>query len=635
MKKICHIRWRGFDITINISQVFSLILLLLSTLVFAEDKKQKTPNSLQDLEKEIRRIMAEKKVPGVSIGIVSADQVLWYGSFGKADVSANKPVTPDTLFRIGSTSKAFVSLSILQLVEQGRLKLDDPVHKWAPEVEFTNPWESTDPVRIVNVLEHTSGFDDIALREYAQNDPNPISLRDGLAFNPKSRVARWRPGTRMSYCNSGPPIAAYIVEKITGQRFEDYVQQHLFAPLEMNTTSYFLTPQVEQKLTKLYRDDGITTYPYWHIILRPSGSINASAREMGNYIQMYLNRGSFHGKQIVQLSSMERMEKPASTYAARLGMTSGYGLSNYTTPHKLFVFHGHDGGVEGGLTEMTYLPDHGRGFIMMMNCSNGAAFDDINELLRNYLIRDLPKPALPVPSTVATDLISKYSGWYEPISPRIEMLRFLERILGMTHIKMTSKEFQLKSLGASKSYIPVGQRLFREKDYLLPTLALIPNAEEGVVIQTMWTTFRKIPAPLAILQILLSALIVLLMVSSVLFALIWIPRKLFGRMRGVTDLHIRFIPFLSVLCLIAFVLLITFEGDDIMLLGRITWLSVSLFLLTILFALFSFWGFVLALRAPKTLRRSVAIHSLLVAAANMIVALYLLYWGIIGLRTWA
>jgi CubicO group peptidase (beta-lactamase class C family) len=86
--------------------------------------------------------------------------------------------TADTLFRIGSTSKVFVSLSILMLVDQGKLSLDDPVHKLAPEVWFDNPWESSDPVRAVNLLEHTTGWDDLHFREYAKQAPDSMSLRE-------------------------------------------------------------------------------------------------------------------------------------------------------------------------------------------------------------------------------------------------------------------------------------------------------------------------------------------------------------------------------------------------------------------------------------------------------------------------
>ena len=97
-----------------------------------------------------------------------------------------------------------------------------PVRKLAPEVWFENRWEASDPVRVVNLLEHTTGWDDMHLHEYAVDAPPSLGLREALDSYHRSRISRWPPGTRMAYCNSGPPVAAYIVEKITHQRFEDY-----------------------------------------------------------------------------------------------------------------------------------------------------------------------------------------------------------------------------------------------------------------------------------------------------------------------------------------------------------------------------------------------------------------------------
>src|SRR5262249_4738137 len=160
----------------------------------------------------------ETRTPGAGIAIVSRDQVEWVAGIGKADVAANKPADADTLFRIGSVSKAFAALAALQLQEQGKLQLTDTVKQWDPDVAFENAWESSDSVRLVHLMEHTTGFDDIHLREYALNDPK-MSLRDALAYGADSRVSRWRPGSRMSYCNAGPAVLATVIEKVSGERF--------------------------------------------------------------------------------------------------------------------------------------------------------------------------------------------------------------------------------------------------------------------------------------------------------------------------------------------------------------------------------------------------------------------------------
>jgi len=144
------------------------------------------------------KILKDTHTNGVSIPIVHKNGPEWVTGISMADLASNRAATADTLFRIGSTLKAFVSLSILMLVDQGKLSLDDPVHKLAPEVWFDNPWESSDPVRVVNLLEHTTARDDLHFREYAKQALDSMSLREGLDYDHHSRTSRWPAGTRNS-----------------------------------------------------------------------------------------------------------------------------------------------------------------------------------------------------------------------------------------------------------------------------------------------------------------------------------------------------------------------------------------------------------------------------------------------------
>src|SRR5262249_17769689 len=233
-----------------------VLLCVLVPIGRAADRKEEKPKpaqSIAELQQQLEKILKDTHTPGVSVAIVRRDGPEWVAGLGKADVSSNRATTADTLFRIGSTSKAFVALSILMLVDQGKLLLDDPVHKLAPEVWFENRWEATDPVWVVHLLEHTTGWDDMHLREYAKDWPGTMGLREALDYDHKSRISRWPPGTRMAYCNSGPSVAAYIVEKITGQRFEDFVEHNLFRPIGMKTATYF-QPTPDAAAT-LYHDD--------------------------------------------------------------------------------------------------------------------------------------------------------------------------------------------------------------------------------------------------------------------------------------------------------------------------------------------------------------------------------------------
>ena len=620
------------------------ILLIFASLCLAADKKEETPKpaqSIDELRPQLEKILKDSHTPGMSVAIVHRDGPEWVTGLGIADVAGNRAATADTLFRIGSTSKAFASMSILLLADQGKLSLDDPVHKLAPEVWFQNRWESTDPVRVVHVLEHTTGWDDMHLREYAKQAPDSMTVREGLDYDHTSRISRWRPGTRAAYCNSGPPVAAYIVEKISGQRFEDFVAQNLFGPIGMKTATYFRPDP--GKATTLYHSDGKTPYRYWGILLRPAGSINASANDMAAYVQFYLNRGGVSGKQIVPAADIDRMEVPASTWAARDGMKDGYGLSNYWSVEDGFVYHGHDGGVEGGLTEMSYMPDYSVGYFFSINSGNGDAFQKVGKAIRAYLTLKLQKPALP-PDAALPANASDYAGWYEPDSPRVELTHFLERLLGLTRIHFRDGKLLTSGLGAwNEVYVPVAGGQFRhvpEKDPPSPVAnleLLTPNPEGRFIQSNAMTTMKRIPAFEALVEILLAAFVALAILSIGVYAPFWILGGLSRRRRRPSERAVRLWPLIAVLSLVAFVAIFAVSSDDLIgKMGNRTAWSVALCFVTILYAVATLAAALACWRAPgEGVRRSVRRFSTIVTTALLILAAYLAYWGVIGLRTWA
>jgi CubicO group peptidase (beta-lactamase class C family) len=622
----------------------AILILLCACSCSAADKKDeekpKPAQSIPELQQQLEKILKDTHTPGASVAIVRKDGPEWIAGLGVADVASGRANTADTLFRIGSTSKAFSSLSILLLKDQGKLTLQDPVHKLVPEVFFENRWEATDPIRIVNLLEHTTGWDDMHLREYAKQAPDSMRLHDGLDYDHSSRVSRWRPGTRMAYCNSGPPVAAYVVEKLTGQRFEDFVQQNLFLPIGMKTATYF--EPAAGTATTLYHEDGKTPYPYWHILLRPAGSINASAKDMAAYVQFYLNRGSAAGRQIVPSADIDRMEIPESTWAAQQGLKTGYGLSNYWSIEDGFVYHGHDGGVEGGLTNMAYMPDSGIGYFFSINSGNGGAFEKIAKAIRAYITQNLQKPAVPPVASLPSDA-SDYAGWYETNSPRVQLTQFIERITGLTWLQVKTGHLVLTSLGGKQEYVPVAGARFRHLSKKqdppdpVPSLLLLPPNPDGRFVQGgMMDTLKKIPGWFAISEILLTVYVALSMIAIVIYAPFWLLGGLSKRRRRPAGRAMRLFPLLAVLSLFAFVaIFMVCSADLIGRMGNHTLWSEALRLTTLAFAVavllsaYAWW------RAPKeSVRPGIRAFSRVVILALLILAVYLGYWGMIGLRSW-
>ena len=613
---------------------------------FAADKekkeeKPKPAQSIDELRQEIEKILKDSHTPGVSVAIVHKDGPEWIAGLGLSDVATNHPTTADTLFRIGSTSKAFTSLSVLMLADQGKLSLDDPVHKLAPDLWFENRWEATDPIRVVNLLEHTTGWDDMHLREYAKDAPPSMTTLQGLDYDHHSRISRWRPGTRMAYCNSGPPSAAYIVEKLTGQRIEDFVEQNLFRPIGMKTATYFPPPAGTG--TTLYHSDGKTPYHYWNILERPAGSINASANDMAAYVQFYLNRGAVAGKQLLPASDIDRMEISTSTWAAKDGLKPAYGLSNYWSIEEGFIYHGHDGGVEGGLTDMSYMPDQNVGYFFSINSGNGDAFEKIGKAIRAYITRNLVKPAIPAPAPLPPN-VADYAGWYVPDSSRVQMTTFIDRLAGLSWIHFDNGKLLMTDLGDwNDAFVPVSGGQFRhvpKKDPPDPvaTFALLtPNPDGRFVQAGIGGVMKQIPSWFAITKILATAYVALAMLCIVVYAPFWILGGISKRRRRPAERRMRLWPLIAVLSLVAIVAVVIVSGDNLIeRMGNLTVWSAAIFITTSLFALASVISIFAVWSSPVDgVRAGVRRFSLIVSVALLIATAYLAYYGIIGLRTWA
>lgn len=526
----------------------------------AQPDEPPTPKTLDELKVRIEQIRKDSNTPGVGIAIVDREGVVFVGGFGLADVASKRAADADTMFRIGSTSKAFVALAALKLVEQGKLDLDAPLKSLAPEVEFQNPWEATDPVRIVHLLEHTSGWDDIHLRDYAHEDTRPDSLKDAIDYDPDSRVSRWRPGTRSAYCNAGPAVVAYVIEKITGERFEDFVAREFFQPIGMPRTSYFLTDEVKKTQATLYQDDSVTPVAYWNIALRPAGSINSSPREMAEYVRFYLNRGAVDGAQLVSAEHIARMERPATNLSVPDGLTTGYGLHNYSSlDDNGFLWHGHNGGVLGGASDMSYLPEAGVGYSLLVNGIQQEGFPKLAKLLRAYLTKDLPKPRpFETVTSLAPELAAKFGGFYLPASPRVALVAPIERIAAV--LTLSPQPDGTVMFGAlldpeKKRFVPMeeGSRLLRREDAAAPTLALLSSDELGAPgIVTEFNTFVKADAFTALGPFVLFSLLNLFLLANIVFMLVWGLRRLLKKIVLKPTLGLRLWPLAACLGLTVF-----------------------------------------------------------------------------------
>jgi CubicO group peptidase (beta-lactamase class C family) len=610
-----------------------------ATAVAQDDEEPIIPQTIDELLLAINDVLEETGTPGVAIAIVNEDGPEYIGALGKANLENDVDADANTLFRIGSTSKMFVALSVLQLVEEGRLSLDDKLADLAPEIEFENPWEEKHPVRVKHLLEHTTGWDDIHLPEYAHNDPTPATLKEGLDFHPHSRTSRWQPGTRMSYCNAGPPVAAYIVQKVSGQDFEDYVQQNFFAPLQMSTATYRLSEGMQQQGATLYTEG--EAEDYWHILMRPSGAINASADDMARFLQLFLGRGSVDGVQYVSPESLARMETTTTTDGARAGLEVGYGLHNYTSTHEQWTYQAHNGGVNGGLTEFAYLPDAGRGYAFMINAGSGAAYGDISDLVRNYQTRDLDEPDIPEAAALSeADL--QLVGLYQPINPRQQISYFLDRVLGVSKFWFADGNLHRKPLlgGELRDYLPAADGSFLSPDTGRVVVVQADDPLAGPVLHVGTQVFKPVSPLVVYGQLALGALWLASIATSFVYFLVWGIRKWRGKVPAGPSTRIRLWPLLAGVSVVAFVVLfgagMSSTSSIFETLGKPTTISVAIMLATLAFGVFAVLGAWTAVRERGAeMNRFNYWYCSISSALHLLAAIYLGWFGIIGIQTWA
>lgn len=596
-----------------------------------------------ELQARLGKILADNGVPGMAAVIADRHGIVWTAGIGLADVAAGTLATPDTLFPVASISKTFVALSVLKLVEEGRLDLEAPVASLVPDVGFTNKWEATDPVRVVHLLAHTTGWDDVHPNVMAYDNPRPLTLGEGLALDPDSRISRWRPGTFYSYSNAGPPVAAAIVEKLTGKRFEDYVQETFFDRIGLPTADYFDSERTRTPHTTLYHRDGRTPYPDRNDAIRPSGALRASAREMGAYLRFLLRRGETDTGRILAETSIQRMETPASSYGAKAGLRGAYGLANLgRSDRRGFWWLGHDGVRDGARARLSYRPEQGVGYFLAINAQNGRAFDDVDRELTAYLTKDVADPVLPPLASVGSEVAGAYGGWYAPANPRLQSQAWLERLRGLTRLTVRQDGLTVTPLeGPVWNFVAVDQTHFRLEKQGVARVALM-DTPDGHLFTGSELTFVKISGVQVWAQIVLTVLVGLALLTVPLFALVWGMRWIFRRTPAVPMLHVRVLPLgtwlLGVGSLLLTPDLVLHQENALARFGRITAWSVALAVASGSTAALSVASLVAALRAwtrRKTMNSFAYHHSLAVAVLFMVGVVYLAWWGVIPYLSWA
>ena len=598
------------------------------------------PKTVEDFRLAVRKVLSDTGVPGAGIALVRTSGVEWAGGVGVADRATNTAVTADTHFRAGSISKTFIASALVQLYLDSEVELDAPIAEIAPELEIDNAWEPAQPVRVIHLLQHTAGFDDMHFNEiYSSPDAPELPLESALRINRRSRVVRWQPGTRMSYSNPGYAVAGYLIEKITGEKFEDRIASRIFKPSGMPTSSFYLTKDDEAGLAKGYRDRTGPAVPYSRIYLRPAGNLHTSALELGRFVHVLLNWGEAASELVIDPEYLSNMEHPRTTLASDAGLRSGYGSGIASSSIEGFPMLGHGGGIDGFVSSYAYSTARDVGFVVLLNSTHsGDAMRRIKQLAVRYLKADIEVPAKPQ-AIVSDATLQTHAGYYHAANPRNQAMAFVEWLLAGETVSVKGDRLSVKPVfGAPRDLIPVSDTLFRYETDPEASRVFTSDAD-GLPILAGGMTYAQQRPRWRIESVRWAVLISAALVVTPLAAmLLWVIQGLSRRSAQREGGYPGFwwLRFFLLLCAVAFVLpaIGVLNVTDLSLGTRNLW-TTAIFAGTVLMPVAAILSFLFTIDAWRDdAGRGLRAYALTVSIAALVVSAYLSSWGMIGFMPW-
>ena len=402
----------------NAHAALALILLLASSALFPGNQEGTNPLppvqgssgaqsalTLEELstflEPALRMQLALFGIPGAAVAVVQGNKTLYLGGLGKADLASGEPVSArKTLFRTGSVSKLVTWTAVMQLVEQGKLDLHANINRYLDA--FQVPAPLPEPVTLAHLLTHTAEFEDRGFGFYARSEAGLMPLDAFLAARMPARI--FAPGEVSAYSNYGAALAGYLVERVSGLSFEDYVEARILTPLGMSASSFRqpLPSALASRLATGYRSSRKPGAFEWDLAV-PAGAFSSTAADMARFMIAHLNGGRLGTTRILKAATVEAMQQRRFTnHPAVSGLTYGF--------QELFIAGQRILAQPGDMLHFTaalfLIPERKLGLFVAYN--RGRAAGAPMELLRAFLARFPPAPPALVPYTTDQTVIQRY-----------------------------------------------------------------------------------------------------------------------------------------------------------------------------------------------------------------------------------
>ncbi len=368
--------------------------------------------TVEMIERLITHEMADKDLPALSIALVDDQQIVWAKGFGFTDPKSKKPATAETVYRVGSVSKLFTDIAVMQLVEQGKLDLDAPVTRYLPNFRPRNSFGKS--VTLRQLMSHRSGL----VREPPVGhyfDPNEPSLASTIASLNQTALV-YAPETRAKYSNAAIAAVGYVLERTEGQPFAKYLKRAVLAPLGLERSSFEPTPEITKDLAKAYMwtiDGRVFEAPTFELGISPAGSMYTTVTDMGRFMSALFAGGPGSNGQMLKPSTLAEMWTPQfAPPGQKTGYGIGFGLSELENRRTV----GHGGAIYGFATTLRAMPDDKLGVVVVTTkdaanaVTNRIANLALTAMLAVRQSKLVPQPEITSP--VDPQLARRISGRY-------------------------------------------------------------------------------------------------------------------------------------------------------------------------------------------------------------------------------
>lgn len=320
--------------------------------------------------------MNEYNIPGLSIGIVKNDTIIYTKGYGVASINSYKKITEVSIFHTASVSKIFTALAVMNLIQNNKLALDEKLVSVLPELKFSD--KRAEAITIKHLLNHTSGIPDVSDYNWSNNNQEDNSLKDYL--KKQNFKLKFQPSSQYSYSNLAYDILGYVIKKSSGIKFEDYVKENILLPSGMTNSDFRIFKISDSLRTFPHSKSWITrnvyqrnVYPYTREHA-PSSTLNSSSLELSKWMVHFIKKLNF-GPESFLLNSMTKKSTNVNNFI-------GLGFQLYDLDGKKAI--GHYGGDKGYRSYLLIVPENKIGLIVLANC-------DYNEDFRQEILYQIVK----------------------------------------------------------------------------------------------------------------------------------------------------------------------------------------------------------------------------------------------------